>query len=118
MCNSIVCWPICLIRGNTGDGCAHCNAITTFKTQFPDYVIEDLPRPDLGPNTGTFSDRNRAKTSQNIYITPNFLVLHFDENFMNILAKILSYICMKKMHKKVNVNMFHSHFCANSHDVS
>ena len=45
----------------------------------------DFPRPDLGPNIGLFSTKKWVKV---VFIIPNFLVLHFGENFMKIRTKI------------------------------
>ena len=45
----------------------------------------DFPRPDLGPNIGPSSQfKNEQKLPKMVYIIPNFLVLHFDENFTKI----------------------------------
>ena len=49
-----------------------------------------------------------------VYIIPKFLVLHFGEHFMKILAKIpnLSYRCLKICIKMWMKTCFHSHFYA------
>ena len=54
----------------------------------------DFPRPDLGPNNflgliwganiGPFQLKNEQKLSKMVYVIPNFLVLHFGDNFMKI----------------------------------
>ena len=49
-----------------------------------------------------------------VYIIPNFLVLHFGENFMQIRSKILKLQMHEKLDKNVNENMF-SHFYAIFH---
>ena len=48
----------------------------------------DFPRHDKRPNIGPFPIQKRAKTSEMVYIIPNFLVLHFGEKFMKIQTKI------------------------------
>ena len=53
--------------------------------------ISDFLRPDLGTNNGPFPNKKLAKTSQIVYIIPNFLVLNFGENFMTIRSKVLQY---------------------------
>ena len=47
-----------------------------------------FPRPDLGPNIGPFPIKNEQKLPKIVNIIPNFLVLHFGENFMKIRTKI------------------------------
>ena len=47
----------------------------------------DFPRLDLGPNIGPLPIQKGAKTSKNVYIIPNFRVLHFGVNFMKIRQK-------------------------------
>ena len=48
-----------------------------------------------------------------VYIIPNFLVLHFGENFMKIRAKIVKLQKHENLHKNVNENMFSLTFFAN-----
>ena len=47
----------------------------------------DFLRPDLGPNISPFSIKNEQNLLKMAYIIPNFLVLHFGENFMKIQTK-------------------------------
>ena len=47
-----------------------------------------------------------AKTSQMVYIIPNFLVLQFGKNFMKIQTKIAKLQMHENLHKNVNENMF------------
>ena len=58
-----------------------------------DFSARDFPRPDLGPNNGPFQFKNEQKLPKmvNYYIIPNFLVLHFGENFMKIRSKMFSF---------------------------
>ena len=49
-----------------------------------------------------------------VYIIPNFLVLHFGENFMKIGIKIAKLQMYENLHNNVN---FHSHFYAIFHKV-
>ena len=62
----------------------------------------DFPMPDLRPNTTP----SQLKTDQYLpktgYFSPNFLVLHFGENFMKIQSKMPT--------------CFHSHFYAIFHE--
>ena len=45
--------------------------------------VQRLPRPDLWPNTGPFPIKKMSKKLPKMeYMIPNFLVLHFGENFM------------------------------------
>ena len=41
-----------------------------------------------------------------VYIIPNFLVLHYGENFMKIRTKIAKLQMHENLHKNVNENMF------------
>ena len=41
---------------------------------------------------------------------PNFLVIHFGENFVKIQTKIPKLQMHENLHKNVNETMFHSHF--------
>ena len=41
-----------------------------------------------------------------VYIIPNFVVLHFGENFMQIQTKIAKLQMHENLHKNVNENMF------------
>ena len=54
---------------------------------YPTRLIDtrDFPRPDLGPNIDPFLMQKLPKM---VYIIPNFLFLHFGENFMKIQTKI------------------------------
>ena len=71
------------------------------------YQSRDFPRPDLGPNNSLSSPIQ--KMSKNfpkiVYIIPNFLVLHFDENFNKIRTKYQLQM-YENLHKNVNKNMF------------
>ena len=48
-----------------------------------------------------------------VYIIPNFLVLHFGENFMKIRTKIAKLHMHENLHKNVNENMFSFTFLCN-----
>ena len=52
-----------------------------------------------------------------VYIIPNFLVLHIGDNFMKIRTKIAKLQVHENLHKNVNENMFHSHFCSTFHEL-
>ena len=64
-------------------------------------MIRDFPTPDFGPNIGPFPIKNEQKLPN---IIPNFLVLHFGENFMKIRTKMAKLQMHKKFHKNVNEN--------------
>ena len=51
-----------------------------------------------------------------VYIIPNFLVLHFGENFMKIRTKIAKLQMHENLHKNVNENMFSFTFYAHFHE--
>ena len=57
--------------------------------------------------------KNEQKLLKIVKIIPNFLALHFGENFMKIGTKIPK--MHENLHKNVNGNMFSSHFYANFH---
>ena len=67
-------------------------------------LVCHFPRLDLGPNNGPFPIKK--KLPKMVYIIPNFLVLHFDENFTKIRSKILRLQMHENLHKNVNENMF------------
>ena len=48
-----------------------------------------------------------------VYIIPNFLVLHFGENFMKIRTKVAKLLIRENMHKNVNEIMFSFTFLCN-----
>ena len=48
-----------------------------------------------------------------VYIIPNFLVLHFGENFIKMRTKILELRKHENLHKNVNENMFSFTFLGN-----
>ena len=50
--------------------------------------------------------KNEQKLPKRVYIIPNFLVLHFGENFMKIRTKIAKLQMHENLHKNVNENMF------------
>ena len=60
--------------------------------------------------------KSEQKLPKIMYIIPNFLVLHFGENFMKIRTKIAKLQMHENLHKNVNENMFHSHFYENFHE--
>ena len=62
--------------------------------------------PDLGPNISPFPIQNEPKVPKMVYIIPNLLVLHFDENFMKIQTKIPKLQMHEILHKNVNENVF------------
>ena len=50
-------------------------------------IVRDFPSPDLGPNIAPSQLENKQKLPKMVYIIPNFLVLHFGEDFMKIGTK-------------------------------
>ena len=50
--------------------------------------------------------KNEQKPPKMVYTIPNFVILHFGENFMKIRTKIAKLPIHKNLHKKVNENMF------------
>ena len=75
----------------------------------------DFPRPDLGSNNGPSHFKNKQKLPKMVYIISNFLVLHFDENFMKFRTKIQKLQIHENLHKNVNENMFSFTFYASFH---
>ena len=69
-------------------------------------IARDFPRPNLGPNIGPFPIQNGQKLPKMVYIIPNFLVVHFGENFMKMRTKIAKLQMHENLHKNVNENMF------------
>ena len=69
-------------------------------------LIRDFPKPDLGPNIGLSQFKNEQKIPKMVYIIPNFIVLHLDENFMKIRTKIAKLQIHENFHKNANGNMF------------
>ena len=53
-----------------------------------------------------------------VYIIPNFLVIHFAENFMKIRSEIAKLQIHENLHKNVNENMFSFTFYANFHEFN
>ena len=47
-------------------------------------IFKDFPRPDLGLYNSPFPNKNEQNLHKRVSIIPNFLVLHFGENFMKI----------------------------------
>ena len=68
--------------------------------------VRDFPRPDLGPNMDPFQLKFEQKLPKMVYIIPNFLVLHFGENFMKIQTKIVKLQMHENLHKNVNEFIF------------
>ena len=68
----------------------------------------------LGLICGRISALSQLKKEQKlpkvVYIIPNFLVLHFGENFMKIRTKIPQLWLHEKLHKTVNENTFLCNF--------
>ena len=60
----------------------------------------------------------RQKLPKMVYLIPNFLVLHFGENFMKIRTKIPNLQMQENLHKNLNETCFHSHFYANFREFS
>ena len=64
----------------------------------------------LGLIWGQISAPSQLKIEQNlpkmVYFLPNFLVLHFGENFTKIQTKIAKLKRQENLHKNVNKNMF------------
>ena len=56
--------------------------------------------------TTPYISKNEQKLSKMVFIIPNFLVLHFGENFMKIRLKIPKLQMHEKLQKNVNENMF------------
>ena len=54
----------------------------------------------MGPNIGPFPSKNEQKLPKMVYVIPNFLALHFGENFMKIRTKIPKLQMHEKLHKK------------------
>ena len=50
--------------------------------------------------------KSKQKLPKMVYIIPNFLVLHFGENFIKIRTKIANLKMHEKLDKNVNENMF------------
>ena len=71
--------------------------VLKFQTFF--LTVRDFPRPDLRPNIGPFPIQNEQKLPKMVYIIPNFLVLHFGENFMKIQTKIAKLQMHENLHK-------------------
>ena len=51
-----------------------------------------------------------------VYVIPNFLVLHFGENFMKVWTKIAKLQMHENLHKNVNENMFSFTFLCDLHE--
>ena len=62
------------------------------------------------------SNKKEHKLPKIVYIIPNFLVLHFGENFMKIGTKIAKLQMHENFHKNVNENMFSVTVDANFHE--
>ena len=77
-------------------------------------MVRDFPRPDLGPNNDPAQFKNEPKLSKMVCIIPNFLPIHFGENFMKIPSKIPKLQMHENLHKDVNENMY-SFICIHSH---
>ena len=60
----------------------------------------DFPRPDL-----ISQFKNEKNLPKMVYIIPNFLVLHFGENFTKIRTKIAKIQMHENLYKNVNENM-------------
>ena len=58
-------------------------------------IVRDFPCPDLEPNISP----NEQKLPIMTYIIPNFLVLHFGENFMKIRTKKTKLQMHENLHK-------------------
>ena len=61
----------------------------------------DFPRLDLGPNISPSQLKNERKLPRIVYIIPNFLVLHFGENFLKIGTKFAKLQMHESLHKKM-----------------
>ena len=62
-----------------------------------------------GQITASFQFKNEQNLLKMVYIIPNFLVLHFGENFMKIRTKIAKL----QMHENLHKNMFSFTFLYN-----
>ena len=60
----------------------------------------------LGLISALFQLKNEQKLPKMVYIIPNFLLLHFGENFMKIRTKIAKSQMHENLHKNVNENIF------------
>ena len=94
----------------------------TVFSDFPDFhdfqslwepwrIGRDFPRPDLGRISAPSQFKNEQKLPKMVYIIPNFLAIHFGENYMNVWTKIAKL----QMHELWAC--FHSHFYANFHEL-
>ena len=54
--------------------------------------------PDLGPNIGPSQSKNEQNLPKVMYVIPNFLLLHFGENFMKIRTKIAKLQMHENLH--------------------
>ena len=75
------------------------------------YILEQKYNPGifLGLIWGRISTsqfKNKQKLSKMVYIIPNFLILHFGENFMEIRTKIAKLQMHENVNENVNENMF------------
>ena len=90
--------------------CSTC-AVTPVSKVITKYVCSDgrdFPRLDLGPNIGPIPIKKNLKgqnLSEMVDIIPNFLVLHFGENFMEIRTKIPKLQMHEILHKNMNENI-------------
>ena len=62
----------------------------------------DFPRLIWGQINAPSQLKNEQKLPKMVYIIPNYLLLHFGENFMEIWSKIQNLQMHEKLHKNVN----------------
>ena len=71
-----------------------------------------FPRPNLGPIIGLYPiKKNGQKLPKIVYIIPNFLALHFGENFMKIRTKIQKLKLHENLHEKCECTFSFTFLC-------
>ena len=70
-------------------------------------VYKDFPWPDLGQNIVPYPSqlKNEQKLPKMVYIIPNFLVLHFGENFMKIPTNLAKLQMHENLHVLIHIFM-------------
>ena len=70
------------------------------------YTPEIFLRLILGLILAPSQLKNEQKLPKMVFIIPNYLVLHFGENFMKIQTEIAKLQIHENLHKNMNENMF------------